>query len=747
MKLNQLILCALSLMVLLVNHPASATTEFDQLITPDAIFGSGNANGDFTTSRANGIEIGIRAKIPFNGNINSSGDGRYNYSLAETDHDNNAGTPNRWNFDWTINTDYNFSNGTELANYSYELGMDVDPSEGTDFLVFDPVTPTEATPFFDHSIGNNTTANGAGTEATDAATYLSLLNSQNVLQQSWRYAFFSSLPPMDGYDPSIPGSYQVYLQIIDAEGTVVTRTEITVDFTENGDVTPEVIFGSGNANGDFTIDKQSGVEIGLRAKIPFNGLTNNNGDGTYSYTLAETDHDNNAGTPNRWNFDWAINTDYDDPSNSGNDINDFTYELGLDSDPGLGTDYLIFDPITPNTPPINTPFFDHAFGTNDTLNGGGTVGSPANYSGLLTTSNVVQQSWRYSFFAGFAPLDTYDPDIPGTYSVYLLARNLGGDVVARTEIQVLIEGAPKSTVPVAIDDFYMVNEDNELTVDTVTGLLANDADADMQALAVSNPGVYPATGIGGDFTLAADGSFTYQPPNDGNGVASVSYEITERDHVVDSTVTVMVQAVNDAPDFSIQGDLAFNSLQPDGNIFIIDNFVFDYVFGPADENSQAVESISLNVVSDTDNALNDIIITDMGSLIIDLTLNFGTAMLEVSIQDDGGTAFGGDDTSDTQAFAISYLDLIFADGFQSMLAGFDLLKYLDQLSLKDKHDDSINYPELKPRYDFPSNRIEFLGYHYQLADDYHSKKLIIAIHQWLHEIIKKEQLAVVLNKE
>lgn len=39
------------------------------------------------------------------------------------------------------------------------------------------------------------------------------------------------------------------------------------------------------------------------------------------------------------------------------------------------------------------------------------------------------------------PLTTYDPDIPGTYAVYLLAKDPDGAVVARSDIQVLIGGA------------------------------------------------------------------------------------------------------------------------------------------------------------------------------------------------------------------------------------------------------------------------------------------------------------------
>lgn len=54
-------------------------------------------------------------------------------------------------------------------------------------------------------------------------------------------------------------------------------------------VTPTVIFGSGNLNGSFTRDRRNGVELGLRAKLRHNAAGrpentfNSNGDGTYSF--------------------------------------------------------------------------------------------------------------------------------------------------------------------------------------------------------------------------------------------------------------------------------------------------------------------------------------------------------------------------------------------------------------------------------------------------------------------------------
>ncbi len=430
---------------------AQATITFNQNVTPDAIFGSGNANGNFTTDRRGAIELGLRAKIPFVGTTNSNGDGTYSYTLAETDHDNNAGTANNWNFDWTVNIDRNDSSALNLDDYTYELGLDADPSEATNFVVFDPITPTEETPLFDHSIGDNTTANGAGTEAGDAATYATLLANNNVLQQSWRYAFFSSLGALADYNPDVPGTYTVYLLARNADGAIVARTEIQVliegaPAATADDVTPDVIFGSGNANGNFTINTESGVEVGIRGKIPFTGLTNFNGDGTYSYSLAETDHDSNDGTDNRWNFDWTINVDAE--GSSGAKLDEFSYELGLDGDPSFATDFLVFDPITPTD---DIPFYDHSIGDNMTANGGGTEAEgAATYTTLLSNSNVLQQSWRYAFFLSGA-LENFDPDVPGTYAVYLLVRNSLGDVIARTDIQVLIGGALPAP-PVEEDD-------------------------------------------------------------------------------------------------------------------------------------------------------------------------------------------------------------------------------------------------------------------------------------------------------
>ena len=211
--------------------PAQALI-FDANITPDIIFGSGNTNGGFTVDRNAGVELGLRAKIPFTGVLNSNGDGTYSYSFAD---ENGAipftGAP-AWNFDWTVNTSLDGSTTNNINAFTYRLDIDFDPSSATNFFSFDPITPTTSVPFFDHSIGTNSTANGAGTEAggpldpNPTTTYANLIANNNVLQQSWRQAFFDAPVSSFTYDPLVAGTYDIVLTAFDANNAVIASTQI-----------------------------------------------------------------------------------------------------------------------------------------------------------------------------------------------------------------------------------------------------------------------------------------------------------------------------------------------------------------------------------------------------------------------------------------------------------------------------------------------------------------------------------------
>jgi hypothetical protein len=61
----------------------SLMLDYDQDVTPDVIFGSGNANGFFTTGQKNDVEVGLRAKRRFPPEnptgAHSNADGTYSF--------------------------------------------------------------------------------------------------------------------------------------------------------------------------------------------------------------------------------------------------------------------------------------------------------------------------------------------------------------------------------------------------------------------------------------------------------------------------------------------------------------------------------------------------------------------------------------------------------------------------------------------------------------------------------------------
>ncbi|TDS14361.1 putative secreted protein (Por secretion system target) [Maribacter caenipelagi] len=201
---------------------------FDQNATPDAIFGSGNANGSFTVNQTGSVELGLRAKVryptPMN-TFNSNGDGTYQHLAMAGSPASRAG----WNFEWSVNTDPTSTAGDKLSGLTYEMGIDFDASTGTDYYVFDPINQ----PFADHAIGTNMTTNGGGVEATDPASYAGLLAANNVAQNSWNLDFFNELAGKT-FDPTVDGTYEVYLKAFDGSGARVGETKITVIVGKGG---------------------------------------------------------------------------------------------------------------------------------------------------------------------------------------------------------------------------------------------------------------------------------------------------------------------------------------------------------------------------------------------------------------------------------------------------------------------------------------------------------------------------------
>lgn len=219
------------------------------------------------------------------------------------------------------------------------------------------------------------------------------------------------------------------------------------------DVTPDIIFGDGNANGAFAVDTQSGVELGLRAKLRFGSdnqpanVFNNNGSGQYFFdnVAPPTGFGFAPGSAASaiWNFEFSVNSDVD---GTGTALSGLTYLLSIDFDPSLGTQFLAFDPI-------NRDLADHGIGTNSTANGEGAVAtSEAEYQTLLDNNNVAQNSWNMEFFDG-GPFSFSNTD-DGVYDFVLTAFDNGNEV-ASTSMQV-ISGNGAAQVPVPASALLML---------------------------------------------------------------------------------------------------------------------------------------------------------------------------------------------------------------------------------------------------------------------------------------------------
>jgi PEP-CTERM motif len=208
-----------------------------------------------------------------------------------------------------------------------------------------------------------------------------------------------------------------------------------------------VIFGSGNANGGFTVDRANNVELGLRAKVRFptpDNVFNSNGDGTYSHLAGAGP----AADLARWNFEWSINSDL--PGTSGRKLNALTYLLSMDFDPGLGTNFLSFDPV------MGVGCADHSFGNNSSTaasnvfqtacaSGVGNSTQQADYASFRSTLNLVQNSWNLGFFDS-SPSYLFNPSADGQYTFRLQAFD-GQQAVASTSIDVIVGNGAAVPLP------------------------------------------------------------------------------------------------------------------------------------------------------------------------------------------------------------------------------------------------------------------------------------------------------------
>jgi len=221
---------------------------------------------------------------------------------------------------------------------------------------------------------------------------------------------------------------------------------------------------------------------------------------------------------------------------------------------------------------------------------------------------------------------------------------------AKLQLESLEDRVVPNNTPVGQPDFNTLNENTPLTL--VNGsVLDNDIDADGDTLqAVLYQDVSQGT-----LSLHPDGTFTYTPPQDFNGIVTFAYlaydqTSTDPDAYSDPiTVTLTVNPVNQAPSFIPGADQTVNE---NAGAQVVPNWATNLSAGPSNESSQALSFL----VSNSNNALFSAqpSIDATGQLTYTPAADAnGSATVTVSLQDDGGTANGGVDTSAPQNFTLT----------------------------------------------------------------------------------------------
>ena len=168
---------------------------------------------------------------------------------------------------------------------------------------------------------------------------------------------------------------------------------------------------------------------------------------------------------------------------------------------------------------------------------------------------------------------TPNADFSGSDSFTYFAVDDFAPPAQSAETTVTITVNPVNDPPIAVDDTYTTDEDTSLSEAAGQGVLANDTDADPADVLT----VQLVTDVlNGTLTLDPDGSFDYTPNLDFNGDDSFVYRVSDNAappggplESGDTTVTITVTAVNDAPrPIAVDPDPAIPELAVTENVTI-----------------------------------------------------------------------------------------------------------------------------------------------------------------------------------
>ncbi|MCC6075585.1 Ig-like domain-containing protein, partial [Pseudomonas sp. GCM10022188] len=372
--------------------------------------------------------------------------------------------------------------------------------------VADTATTAEDTPVNGDVSGNDSTSSGGAlsfAKASDPAHGSVVVNGDGT----YTYTPDANWSGADSFDYTVTDA---------ASGESLTRT-VTVTVTPAVDLTAvaDSISTSEDTAVSGTVASNDSTSSGgalsfAKASDPAHGSVVVNGDGTYTYTP-------DANWSGADSFDYTVT----DAASGESLTRTVTVTVTPTNDAPVATDAAA-------TTPEDTPVSGQLVASDvdgDALTFA-KAGDPANGSVMVNTDG----SWTYVPNADFHGNDSFTVTV---------SDGQGGSKTVTVAITV----TPVNDAPVALDDNLATSEDTSVTY-TAAQLLGNDSDVDGDSLVIASV----TSGAGGSAVLNADGTVTFTPNANFNGVADFTYTVSDGTLTSNTaTVRVSVTPTNDAP--------------------------------------------------------------------------------------------------------------------------------------------------------------------------------------------------------
>ncbi|MCP5236065.1 MAG: cadherin-like domain-containing protein [Zoogloeaceae bacterium] len=318
------------------------------------------------------------------------------------------------------------------------------------------------------------------------------------------------------------GDYTITVTATDEDGSYTFTKPITV-----ANVAPEVTL-----SGADGIDEGSTYQLGIEGVDP--GIEDTLsfdidwGDGSAVQTLTAAELQAQGAI-----FEHVFSDDEDGPVNVTNRSITVT---ARDGDGGVGT--ASRNVAVSNVAPLIA------------LSGATSIEVSASYTltlGAITdpgldivTSFTIDWGDGSSEQAGSAGPVTHIYASEGPRTIVVSLEDEDGTHADAGSLDVLVTPAdPGNTAPVANADSYSVYGGRALSVDAAAGVLANDSDADGDALSVV--AFQPAAN--GVLDMAADGSFAFAPNAGFTGTEILSYTLSDGTTTVEGTLEIVVEPI------------------------------------------------------------------------------------------------------------------------------------------------------------------------------------------------------------